>query len=198
MTLQVIGAGFGRTGTASLKRALEILGLGPCYHMFEIRRAPWKARAWLPVIRGGAPDWTGIYRGYASAVDWPTCSFHVQLAEAFPQARFVLTTRDPERWYQSTHRTLYALWQAMPGWVRWLPLVGSIHALIVEHIWDGTFEGRFGEQAEALSRYQAHQAAVVASLPEERLLVFGVEQGWEPLCSFLEVPVPDVPFPHLN
>ncbi len=194
MTLQVIGTGFGRTGTASLKRALEILGFGPCYHMFEIRSAPWKARAWLRVTRGDAPDWPAIYQGYASAVDWPTCSFYAELAAACPQARFILTTRDSGRWYDSTRRTLYALWQAMPRWVAWLPLAGSIRALLGEHIWDGTFGGRFHERSEAVARYEAHQAAVIARLPEERLLVFSVEQGWGPLCAYLGVEVPDVRF----
>ena len=198
MGLQVIGAGFGRTGTASLRRALEILGFGPCYHMFEIRDAPWKARAWCDILHGRPPTWSEIFDGYQATVDWPGAHYAIALAEAYPDARVLLTQRDPDAWYASTHRTLYALWQAIPDWVSILPLVGSVRALIFGVIWDGTFDGRFDDRDEAIAHYRAHHDAVIAALPAERLLVYRVEEGWEPLCTFLEVPLPDVPFPHLN
>jgi len=198
MPLQVIGAGFGRTGTASLKAALELLGFGPCYHMFEIRRSPWKAGDWLPAVRGEALDWEKVFRGYRSAVDWPTCNFYVALAQAYPDARFVLTTRDPGSWYDSVHRTLFAVWRSFPRWTAVLPLFRPVHQLLRGLIWDGVFEGQFDNRDFALTRFNAHEAAVMEYLPAERVLLFRVEEGWEPLCSFLGVEVPDAPFPRLN
>ena len=198
MSLEVIGAGFGRTGTASLRRALEILGFGPCYHMFEIRRAPWRAAAWLRSVRGGEADWDRIFKGYRSAVDWPTCSFHTELAATYPGARFILTQRPPDRWYESTRETIYALPRAFPRWSSGLPVFRHVYALLEELIWQGTFHGRFEERTHALSTLRAHEAHVIASIPAERLLVFDVSQGWAPLCGFLQVPEPEEPFPHLN
>jgi len=198
LTLQVIGTGYGRTGTASLKAALEILGYGPCYHMFEVRRAPWKARAWLPVGRGEAPDWARIYRGYGSAVDWPTCNYFAELAEAYPAARFVHTRRDPDSWYESAHRTLYAFWSSFPAWTSALPFIGAVRSLLRFSIWEGVFQGRFDDREHALAQLAAHEEAVLETLPPERLLCFSVEEGWAPLCAFLGVDVPDVPFPRLN
>lgn len=198
MSLRVIGAGFGRTGTASLKEALEILGMGPCHHFFEIRRAPWKARQWLDVVRGSPPHWDTILAGYGSTVDWPSCAFFEELSDAFPDAPVILTTRDPSDWYESTHRTLHALRRALPGWVRWMPVAKEVQALLDELIWEGTFEGRFDDRAHALAVFQAHAETVVRRVPAERLLVYRVEEGWEPLCAFLGVDVPDVPFPWVN
>ncbi|MEE2827836.1 MAG: sulfotransferase [Myxococcota bacterium] len=198
VTMEVIGAGYGRTGTASLKAALEILGFGPCYHMFEIQRAPWKARDWLPSTRGEALDWARVYRGYRSAVDWPTCNFYAELAEAYPDARFVLTTRDPDSWYESARTTLYAFWCSLPAWSAVLPLFGAVRALLRSSIWDGVFEGRFDDKAHALACLQEHERAVLQTLPPERLLRFRVDEGWPPLCAFLGVDVPDQPFPRLN
>ena len=198
MSLEVIGAGFGRTGTASLRRALEILGFGPCYHMFEIRRAPWRATAWLRVVRGGAADWEHIFDGYRSAVDWPTCSFYAELAATYPSARVILTQRPPERWYDSTRETIYALSRAFPRWSSGLPVFRHVYALLDGLIWEGTFNGRFEERAHAISTLNAHEANVIDAVPAERLLIFDVSQGWGPLCGFLQVPEPNEPFPHLN
>jgi len=198
MSLEVIGAGFGRTGTASLRRALEILGFGPCYHMFEIRRAPWRAAPWLQVVRGGQADWDRTFEGYRSAVDWPACSFYAELAETYPSARFILTQRPADRWYESTRETIYALSRAFPRWSAWLPVFRRVYALLEELIWTGTFDGRFEERAHAIATLNAHEASVIAALPTERLLVFEVSQGWSPLCAFLGVPEPNEPFPHLN
>jgi len=166
--------------------------------MFEVRREPWRAGPWLRVVRGAAPDWKRLYRGYQAAVDWPTCHYFRELAEAYPEALFVLTTRESASWYDSTRRTLYALWEVLPRWVALLPLAGSVRALIVELIWQRTFEGRFLDRDRAIARYERHQAEVIEALPPERLLVFGVEEGWDPLCAFLGVDSPTGPFPWVN
>jgi len=196
--LQIIGAGFGRTGTASLQRALEILGFGPCYHMFEIRKQPWRAPAWRHAVRDGTADWDATFAGYHSTVDWPACRFYKQLAEAYPEARVILTTRDAEGWHRSCMSTIYAVAQAMPWALRAVPVARHVRAMLFETIWDGTFDGRFDDAAHAQAIFEAHNDEVQRTIAPERLLVFEVEQGWQPLCRFLGVEVPDEPFPRLN
>jgi len=198
MALQVIGAGFGRTGTASLQRALEILGFGPCYHMFEIRKQPGRAPAWRHAVRDGSADWDAIFAGYRSAVDWPACRFYKELAEAYPEARVILTVRDPEAWHRSCMSTIYAVSQAMPWAMRLVPVARHVRAMLFEAIWDGTFDGRFAEAAHARAIFEAHNEQVQRTVAPQRLLVFEVQQGWQPLCQFLGVEVPDEPFPQLN
>jgi hypothetical protein len=198
MALAVIGAGFGRTGTASLQRALEILGFGPCYHMFEIRRQPRRAPAWRHAVRDGTADWDAIFAGYRSAVDWPACRFYKELAAAYPEARVILTTRDAESWHGSCMSTIYAVAQAMPWLLKLVPVARHVRAMLFEAIWDGTFDGRFADAAHARAVFEAHNDEVRRTIPPERLLVFEVHEGWQPLCQFLGVDEPDEPFPQLN
>jgi len=198
MALKVIGAGFGRTGTASLQRALEILGFGPCYHMYEIRRQPSRAPAWRHAMRRGTADWEAVFRGYNSAVDWPACRFYRQLADTYPEARVILTTRDPDSWHASCMRTIYAIAQAMPWTLELVPVGRHVRRMLFEVIWDGIFEGRFADKEHATAIFEAHNQEVVRSVPSERLLVFKVEQGWQPLCDFLGVDIPEQDFPRLN
>ena len=106
--MKVIGAGFGRTGTLSLKFALERLGFAPCYHMFEVVGRPERQQAWLDLAVGGERDWPGVFEGYQAAVDWPASAFWRELVDFYPAAKVVLTHRDPDRWYESVERTLYA------------------------------------------------------------------------------------------
>jgi len=198
MGLQVIGSGFGRTGTASLRRALEILGLGPCYHMFEIRDRPGQARAWLKVI-DVQPDWEGIFSGYESTVDWPGAAFYRELMEANPSAKLILTIRDPQKWHQSVRATIYELYRILPFWIS---LPGSplrpMIRLLRSLIWEGTFKGRFEDRSFATGVFSQHNDRVRQIVPPERLLVYRVQDGWEPLCSFLGKPIPSVEFPHIN
>ena len=200
MALKVIGAGFGRTGTASLREALETLGFGPCYHMFEIRDAPWRAGPWYRVSQGEPADWDAIYDGYASAVDWPTAAYYQSLHIRYPEAKFVLTVRDADTWYPSALETIYPVSRVLPGWVRrTVPVLRTVYGMIEAIIWEGTFHGRFEDPEYAKSVYEAHNKAVQATIPAEQLLVFDVREGWAPLCDFLGVPVPeDVQFPHTN
>jgi len=194
MGLHVIGAGLGRTGTYSLKLALEQLGLGPCHHMEEVLRQPAEQiPLWSAAVRG-QPDWSAIYAGYNCAVDWPTAAFWRQLASAYPQAKFVLTTRDPERWYESFSATIFTLLGAAehaPAEAR--PFLEMGTGVV-------TMSG-FSAQADKagiIRTFGAHNDAVKRTIPAARLLVYQVSEGWEPLCRFLERPVPDTPFPRTN
>ena len=109
MTLDVIGAGFGRTGTMSLKVALEELGFGPCYHMSEVFAHPEHVELWRAAAQGKEVDWEQIFGGYRATVDWPACSFYGELMEKYPDAKVILTVRDPQRWYESAYNTIYTM-----------------------------------------------------------------------------------------
>jgi hypothetical protein len=192
--MHVIGAGLGRTGTYSLKFALNQLGLGPCHHMEEVlhnmsRQVP----LWEAVVSGRA-DWAEVYKGYASAVDWPTASFYRELAAVYPDAKFVLSTRSAESWAESFGETIYAVLhgreQAPPDKRDWLEMVVKIIAKA------GIPLGL--DRAGLIKAFTAHEAAVKAAIPAGRLLAFDVKQGWGPLCAFLGKPVPAEPFPRTN
>ncbi len=189
MSLEVIGAGFGRTGTLSLKLALEQLGFGPCYHMVEVFQNPDSIGWWLDAANG-KPDWEKIFAGYNSTVDWPSCTFYAELAEAFPDAKVILTERDPEAWFKSTQATIFPA--EMP------PGTPSAFQQMFNKVIAQLFDGRIREHDHVIDVFKRHNAAVRERIPAERLLVYEVAQGWEPLCSFLGVPVPDVPPPRVN
>jgi Sulfotransferase domain len=205
--MRVIGVGFARTGTASLKLALERLGVGPCYHMFEITDQPARARGWLAAARGQQPEWDTIFAGYHSTVDWPGAAFWRELLDAYPHAGAILTVRDPQRWYDSMERTIFrgAPRSQSPLAQRMLRLITvgkpelrDLAAMVQAVVMQRVFDGRTGDRAYAVGVYQQHNAEVRATVPAHRLLVFDVAQGWQPLCAFLNVPVPDEPFPHVN
>jgi hypothetical protein len=199
--MKVIGAGFGRTGTTSLKAALEQLGFGPCYHMTEVLAHPEHADVWLDASRGRPVDWESFLHNYPSGVDFPVSNFYVELMERYPDAKVLLSIRDAEKWYTSCIKTIHAITQDVPmRWMgRYLPRVGKVNELATEVIWKGTFGGRFLDKDHAIAIYHRHNEEVRRRVPESRLLVFDVKEGWEPLCRFLEVPVPEgIPFPHLN
>jgi hypothetical protein len=198
-TLKVIGAGFGRTGTSSLKTALEQLGFGPCHHMEEVFRHPEQIPLWVAVARGEAVDWDAVFRGYESAVDFPTSYWYREIMAHWPDARVILTVRDPDGWYRSTRATIYAINRDIPNrWVaRFFPVVGRMFE-VTDLIWRDLFGGRFLEREHALAVYERHIEEVKAHVPADKLLVFDVKQGWAPLCEFLGVPVPSDAFPHRN
>lgn len=195
MSLEVIGAGFGRTGTLSLKLALEQLGAGPCYHMNDVFSHPGHAQAWRDAFRTGTAHWESLLDGYRSAVDWPSAHFWQALLRAWPQARVILTVRDPQAWYRSISTTIF------PAQRRPLPETDHPHyAQLVmprELILHGTFSG-IEDREHVLGVYEAHNAAVRAGVPADQLLEYDVSDGWEPLCAFLGVPVPATPFPRSN
>lgn len=192
--MQVIGAGLGRTGTYSLKAALNQLGLGPCHHMEAVRHdLSGQVPLWDAAV-AGHPDWAAIFKGYGSAVDWPTASFFRELAGAYPQAKFVLSVRSPESWAESFGDTIYKVLggrdNAPPAMHAWLEMV--VRVLQKAGI-------PAGLDREGLIRaFNAHNAAVKAAIPAERLLVFEAKQGWAPLCAFVGKPVPEGDFPRTN
>ncbi|MFY1670496.1 sulfotransferase family protein [Plantactinospora sp. WMMB334] len=204
--MRVIGVGFGRTGTRSTKEALELLGFGPCHHMAELFTQPETIGGWLRAAAGGPVDWSGLLGGYRSAVDWPSVYFWRELVEVYPDARVLLTVRDPQQWYDSVHGTIYrsrtidpanapeGLRQALEA----RPELLDQPRLTAALIWQGTFDDRFDDREHALRVYRDHVAEVRATVPAGRLLEFDVAQGWGPLCEFLGVDVPAEPFPLLN
>lgn len=196
MALSVIGPGFGRTGTLSLKVALETLGVGRCYHMAEVMQDPDHAGIWSAAADGTEPDWDALFAGFSATVDWPGCHFWRPLVARYPGAKVVLTIRDPERWYQSTHDTIYNVFgsHSSPAGQRFPDQVSMAKKVVGE----GAFGGRFGDRAHAIGVYERHNEAVRGEIPADRLLVYRVSEGWEPLCRFLDRPVPDVPFPRAN
>jgi Sulfotransferase domain len=193
--LQVIGAGFGRTGTLSLKAALEMLGFAPCYHMMEVFAHPEHALFWDDATQGKPTDWKGFLAPYRAAADWPVCHFWRELHAAFPDAKMLLTERDPERWYESISQTIFMLMQNIPK------ISGDpkreAHGRMVRRIIDEqTFHGDYSKE-NAIAVYKAHNEAVKRALGS-KLLVYDVTQGWEPLCRHLGVPVPQAEFPRIN
>lgn len=193
--LEVIGVGFGRTGTLSLKRALETLGFGKCYHFTEMLKAR-HAKRWLQIADSHSPDWESLFQGYRATTDWPATAVYRELAAAYPDAKLILTVRDANEWYDSVCDTILRLRNAMPA--RW-PVFRTVAAVADRFIWEGEFNGRADDRAYAISRYREHNAVVQTFAPAERLLVFNVRDGWEPLCQFLGVAVPqDTPFPRVN
>jgi hypothetical protein len=206
--MEVIGAGFGRTGTLSLKVALEKLGFGPCYHMTEVFAHPEHTSFWLSAWRGEPVDWEAVLGDYEAAVDWPACTFYEELLERNPDAKVILSVRDPESWYESVRNTINALSVIVPrhplyriGYtlVGLFVFRGSGNAnLADEIIWQGTFDGRFEEKTYATEVFERHNAEVRQRVPADRLLVYDVKEGWGPLCEFLGVEEPDEPFPRTN
>ncbi len=191
MALEVIGAGFGRTGTMSLKAALEQLGLGPCYHMVEcLPRGPKHWQKWVDAAKGH-PDWDALFNGYTSTVDFPSCSSYQALADYYPNAKVVLTIRDPERWFKSTQETIFA-----PHWIEYLRNVemGDFIKLTINDY----LQDRMHDKEHLIRRFEEHVEEVRQSIPASRLLVFEMKDGWGPLCEFLERPVPETEFPFVN
>lgn len=197
--MEVVGAGFGRTGTLSLKEALDHLGFGPTYHMTEVMATPRHKAVWRRAAAGVPVDWDDLFAGYRSTVDWPGARFWRELLRAYPDAKVVLSVRDPDRWYDSVRETIFRMSGSFAAFAGLLyPPARGMHALTGDVIWNGTFAGRFADKEYALGVYRRHNDDVRAEVPGDRLLVFEVREGWEPLCAFLGVPVPDVPFPHVN
>ena len=194
MTLKVIGAGVGRTGTYSLKLALEQLGLGPCHHMDEVLKNPpvnvpiWHAAAL------GKPDWDAAYKGYNAAVDWPTAAFWHELIVVYPAAKVILSTRSVASWYASFSETIFKL---MLGKDNAPPQMRPFLAMAAAVLGRNGFT--FPQAPEDIRKaFMANEEAVKKEVPADRLLVFDVKQGWEPLCKFMGMAVPDTPFPRSN
>lgn len=212
MPLDVIGAGFGRTGTESLQKALEILGYGPCYHMSEVLKYPGDQQSWIQVAAAcdaqQTPNFQVIFNRpdfqYKSAVDFPASTFYRELLQANPKAKVVLTVRDsPTSWYKSAHDTIWHVFdfrQQFPySWMVALnPWMRESMKFLRVTIWDRIFRGQFANETAAQQVYVDWIEQVRRTVPAGQLLVFNVKEGWEPLCDFLNVPVPAQPFPRSN
>jgi len=190
MALKLIGAGFGRTATLSLKMALEQIGYGPCYHMVEVFMNPQAAPLWISASDGN-PDWEAIFKGYEASVDFPGCTFWRELAEFYPDAKVLLSVRDPDQWFESTQATIFSEHSVQR--LKQTPMLPFIE----KTAWK-LFGDRIHDHDFMVDVFKRHNAEVQRVIPASRLLVFEASQGWEPLCQFLGVPVPDAPFPRAN
>lgn len=193
--IEVIGAGLGRTGTASLRAALQQLGFDPCYHMHENFDRPERFALWEEAVRckdAGQPlDWRPLLAGYRAIVDWPGAYFWRELTSIHPHAKVILTVRGPDRWYDSISATIFPFLEQLED--------SGGPALPGDVVMARTFPGITADRAQCTGMFAAHHAAVREMIAPERLLVFEVKEGWKPLCTFLGVPVPDgEPFPHRN
>lgn len=190
MPLKLIGAGLGRTGTLSLKFALERIGFGPCYHMTEALLNPHAPDMWLRAADGN-PDWEATFDGFASTVDFPGCTFWPELAEYYPDAKVLLSVRDPDQWFESTQATIFS--EPAMRMIERTPM----REFLYKTTWR-MFEGQLHDHDAMVKALERHNTEVQKTIPASRLLVYDVSQGWEPLCRFLDVPVPDTPFPRAN
>lgn len=196
MALEVIGVGFGRTGTLSLKEALEQLGIGHCYHMMEVFSNPGHSPKWQALAAGEQIDIQELLEGYRAVVDWPTTYFWRELTTLYPAAKVILTVRNPDDWYRSVTNTIAQALGVVPpeepGPVREQRIMAK------DIIMDRQLHGEFADKARAIEIYEAHNASVRREIDPGRLLEMDISDGWEPLCRFLGKPVPDTPFPKAN
>ena len=188
MTLEVIGAGFGRTGTESMRQALGMIGLGPCYHMFEVLPHEDRVAMWRGIAKGDKPDWDKVFDGYRSTVDWPAAAFWRELAVHYPDAKILLTMRDSESWYRSMDKTILQV-------IRNSTDPDSLGKNLIGL---GAFGGRWDDKDAVIGAYEKNVADVKAAFGPDRLLVYELGSGWEPLCTFFDRLVPDEPYPRSN
>ena len=188
MGLSIIGAGFGRTGTESLKKALEILDFGPCYHMFEVLPHPERVSTWRAAAAGELPDWNEVFSDFSATVDWPAAYFWRELSDYYPEAKIILSVRDSDSWYQSMDNTI-------------LPILRSStepESIGVKLIAEGVFGGKIDDRDHMIEVYNKNIADIQATFGQDRLLTLGLGSGWDPLCQFLGCPVPNQPYPRGN
>lgn len=191
MALEIIGAGLGRTGTASFKLALEQLGYGPCHHMSEVfADIHTQLPLWLDAVNGDA-DWDAIFAGFASCNDHPSSDHWRALHAKYPDAKVIVTTRSPESWYKSVSSTIYNAdnFATMPD--------SPLKTFLSENIGPQPRE-LIEDEAAAITWYREREADIIATIPAEQLLLLPIGSGWQPLCEFLGEPVPDVPYPKVN
>lgn len=198
--MKIIGAGFARTGTASTQAALERLGIGPSVNMRPLVSAPDRASRWRAAQAGEPVDWAEMMQGYEATVGWPGCSFWEPLMYAFPDSKLILTLRDPEEWYESFRDTLLPLWKVGEnGGASNVAPPFRPYFELVRLIAESTFDDRLDDAEHCMAVFEQHNKTVMETVPADRLLVYVVTDGWQPLCGFLGVEVPEgEPFPHVN
>lgn len=196
MTLEIIGAGFGRTGTNSLKIALELIGYNPCYHMNEVVQNPIHVKFWNDVALDIPMDWSQFFNLYKAAVDWPVAAFTKELYATFKNSKVILTVRDPESWYESTKNTIFV---GMANWEKIEHKATKNRLKMAKNIIiDGIFSGKYHDKSHCISVYQEHLTDIKKTIAQNDLLEFDVSDGWKPLCEFLNLEIPKVPFPYTN
>jgi hypothetical protein len=192
MPLKVVEAGLGRTGTHSLKLALERLLGEPCYHMLEVFGRPDHVGVWHQAALGQMPDWDAVFTGYGEAVDWPAAAFWQEMSDAYPDALILLSTRDSAGWWRSCDNTIFEVFRkaddTMPA--EWTAMI--------KELFRSRFAGDTSDQAAAIAAYERHNEHVRATAPADRLVEWQPGDGWAPLCEALGVAIPDEPFPHVN
>jgi hypothetical protein len=196
MGLKIIGPGFGRTGTHSLKLAFERLGFGPCHHMWEVRDNPDKLPEWEAAARGEPPDWERVFHGYVSQVDWPGARYWRELIRHYPEAKVVLSIRPEQAWYESMIATIGPfMWNYKTHSSERMRARAKMTLDIVE---EQIFDGRLRDRDHALAVFRQHIRSVQESVSSDRLLIYNVSEGWSPLCRFLGVSTPTEAFPRSN
>jgi hypothetical protein len=194
--LKVIGAGLGRTGTHSLGFALEMLGIGPCYNINAVAQNPGHTEIWKTASEGKPVDWDFLFQSYGATVEWPSVSFLPLLLDQYPDSKVVLTLREPQAWFDSVNSTVFNALEASvhnPD-----PEKRARSAINRRLILEDLFSGQHRQKEHTIQVYNQHIQDVVDRVAPGRLLQYQVTEGWEPLCDFLGVPVPEVPFPTLN
>ncbi len=191
MELKVVGAGVGRTGTHSLKLALEQLLGAPCHHMLEILGDPSQALAWIDAIDGRSVEWAVMLQRYRAIVDWPGASFWRELSQANPEALVLLSVRDPESWYRSASDTIFLSFDRVPPELS--PWMVAVRKLMGDR-----FSDQFENPTAMMDAYVRHNDAVRKDIPTDRLLEWNLGDGWAPICERLGLPVPSEPFPVTN
>lgn len=188
MTLRVVGAGLPRTGTASLRAALEHLLGRPCYHMMELIENLGHVSTWHGALRGDMPDWSAFLSGYGATVDWPASAFWREISACFPEAIVLFSVRDADSWWESVSRTVFSGFTPLsPGWKAMMDDLGAMR-----------FTAETDVREAAVEAFHRHNAAVRETVPPERLVEWRGGDGWDPICAALGVAVPDHPFPHIN
>lgn len=197
MALEIIGPGFGRTGTASLKQALEMLGFGPCHHMFEVQARPEQVPHWVALSEERPVDWDAVFAGFRAQIDWPGAHAWRQLAAHYPAAKVLFTVRDEDAWWRSFSDTIAPLLAGPPA-ADAPPHRQAMRAAMRRMLIEQTFGAPLDDRAACIAALRRRTAEVRAAIPPERLLVFDVTEGWSPLCRFLGVAEPDAAFPRGN
>jgi hypothetical protein len=191
--LQVVGAGLGRTGTASLKLGLEQLLGGRCYHMFEVAKRPEDTTVWADAYAGALPDWHALFADFTAAVDWPAAPFWREISDAFPDAVIVLSLRDPDSWWKSASETIFRALETYEA-----PDAPDDDWTRMGRNMIAAFTPDWRDETAAKAAYTAHVEHVRATAPPDRLVEWRASDGWAPLCSALGLAVPSTPFPHVN
>lgn len=206
MSIQVIGAGWGRTGTESLKKALEILGYNKCYHMFELMKDGSRLKYWEELDAQRSTDFAALFEGYSAAVDFPAASYYHELMQQYPEAKVVLTVRDPDKWLESASKTilkkppqfLFLALRFLSLFFKKLGTFPKVYAYAERTVHKELLQGRLTDAEFLKAKMQEWNEEVIRTVPAERLLIYEVKDGWESLCTFLGKPIPTTPFPRAN